>query len=127
MSIPRSVTLLVAAVVLAGCGFLPQALPEPECAEPGPGPPPALTCEAGVRAAVAALPGSHPRVTSLWFQYGTPCPPGARCAFVPVREDIGTVIITFANGDQLSVRVRVEAGLVHADAPEAYPPAGRAL
>jgi hypothetical protein len=110
--------VLVAAVAIAGCSALVPS-PEPECDSTQFDPPPALSCEVAVDAALDSL-SSHPPVTAAAFVYGSICPPNARC--MPRDGSAGTVIITFGDASQQSVYVRLEGGRLVVEAPAPYPP-----
>lgn len=85
-----------------------------------PTPPPGLTCERAIEAALAVLPGGD--ISSIVFDYGgVSCPPGARCAYVP-RTRAG-VLVTWTDGSQPTV-VRFamdESGDLTAGRPEPAP------
>jgi hypothetical protein len=119
---PARITALGAVLVVAGCGLLPEVLPTPTCDPTEFGQPPALTCEVAVRAAVAALPEQHRRIVAVEFRYGGLCPPNARCLFT--GSDHGTVIVTFAGGQQISIQVAVQEGRLVTEPPAEYPPPG---
>jgi hypothetical protein len=119
----RAVAASLAAVLLAGCGMLigdPQ-LPSPECEAMEFQAEPVLSCEAAVDAAVESLTSS-PAIQALSFQYGSLCPPNARCA--GPTGNAGTVIITFVDATQVSVYVSADAGQLAVEPPQPYPPSG---
>lgn len=115
-------TATLAAGALAACSMLvgDARLPSPECDTTQFGQAPILTCKTAVEAAVESLT-SRPAVQALSFQYGSLCPPNARCA--PPNGDAGTVIITFADATQVSVYVSVNGELT-VEPPQEYPPPG---
>ena len=122
----RAAAAGLAGIALAGCGILlggPQ-LPSPECEAAEFGQAPILTCETAVEAAVESLTSS-PAIQALAFQYGSICPPNARCA--GPTGNAGTVIITFVDATQVSIYVSVEAGQLTVEPPQAYPPPGMEL
>ena len=107
-----------AALVLAACsGFVPP--PAPDCQTVQLDSPPALTCEAAVEAAIDSL-APHGPITALQFQYGSLCPPNARC--MAPDGSAGTVIVTFGDGSQQSVYVGLEGGQLVTQSPAPYPP-----
>lgn len=109
---------LAMAVALAACSaFVPP--PPPECDTARFDPPPTLTCEAAVTAALDSLP-SHGPIAALQFLSGSLCPPNARC--MPPDGSAGTVIITYGHGAQQSVYVRLEGGRLVIEAAAPYPP-----
>jgi hypothetical protein len=109
---------LAMAVALAACSaFAPP--PAPECDTARFDPPPTLTCEVAVDAALDLLP-SHGPIAALQFLYGSLCPPNARC--MAPDGSAGTVIITFGDGSQQSVYVALQSGRLVTEAPAPYPP-----
>lgn len=87
-----------------------------------PTPPPGLTCERAIQAALAILPGGD--ISSIVFGYGgVYCPPWARCALVPPTR--AGVLVTWTDGSQPTV-VRFamdESGNLTAGRPEPAPTA----
>jgi len=118
LAIVACVTTALVALALAACSaFVPP--PEPACDPTELGHAPALSCATAVEAALDALP-SHGPIAGIVFQYGSICPPNARC--MPPDGSTGTVIVTFGDGTHQSVYVRLEGGRLIADPPEPYPP-----
>ncbi len=115
----RAASLLIAAVALAGCSLFAVS-PRAECDDPGQfQPPPTLSCDAAVDAALESL-SSHPPITALQFVYGVICPANARCG--PRAGNDGTVIITFGDGAQQSVVVWLDGTRMTVEEPQPYPP-----
>lgn len=110
-----SVASLLAATILAACGALAPAT----CDAGGFVGNPELSCDQAIAAArvqYAATPG----IIELVVQYGTLCPPNARC--VPPAGDIATVIAILEDGSELYVTVRIGPdGAVSADPPQPVP------
>jgi hypothetical protein len=69
-------------------------------------PPPALTCDAAVEAALGALPADHPRIDTASFSWGHYCPRG--CPIVPAASE-GFVVFEFTGSDpEVWVHVRAD-------------------
>ena len=108
--------------LLGSCTLLiDDQLPPPDCDAARFEPPPQLSCEAAVQAAADSLAASS-KITAVSFQYGSLCPPNARC--LAAMGNAGTVIVTFADASQVFVFVHIDAGQLVVDEAKAYPPPG---
>jgi len=114
----RAVSFLLVAVLVGGCSLF-EVRPPVECDDTQFRPPPTLSCDVAVDAALGSL-SSHPPITALAFVYGDVCPPNARC--LAPSGSYGTLIITFGDGSQQSVHVGLDGTRMTVEEPRPYPP-----
>lgn len=100
--LPRMACLAIVAVIacVGGCGLaepteIQVAVPRIECDNAQIDPPPVLTCEAAVEAAIRQV-GDPGAVDVATFHYGRPCAPNERCA--PMTTQAGYVVIQLRDG-----------------------------
>ena len=109
---------LVLLVVLAGCG---STTPDAECDPGQPEGAARLSCELGVKAALAVLPADRPQITRVQFLFGsaTPC---CNSLYPSVDEPPvkGYVVFTYEGGYREFISVTAYDGRLEVDEPRAY-------